>query len=531
MKIRLSYRKKYNNEKLFIASFGKPIAKKRDLKHICKYYSTNKDKADSIDEKTWDDLEMDRLFDYLDRTTSKTGEQFFYNYLRKEHHNNDQLRLKEKVAFYENNFAKLHANAKLLAKYNNNCSYNLPGLLKSNQEPTIPNWSIYFSFLSFLLFSLVLVHKSFLLPFVGIGILNTFFHYYFKRNINIYFYDFQNIKNLKKYYYSLIQHDNESDFLTKNEKIILKKITNKCTFLSLNIDVADEFSAFLFYIIEIIKGVFLLDALQFNSLIKLIKNHSTILLRIFELIGIIDSSISVVSIKKNTNGCEPIFMSERKIKIINAYNPLIKECVKNSIELDINNAIITGGNMSGKTTFLKTLALNIHLSNKIGYALCDSIEIPKFKIITSINNEDNLEEGLSYFMDELLRIKRIIDQTNSTDDLLLIAIDEIFRGTNSKDRITLASSVLNYLSGKNCLVIVTTHDLDIVKFVKENYSPYFFNNSFVNNEVIFDYVIQKGIQYETNVIDLVRSLSFPPEIIKSALDFEKRIKHAHNSKS
>jgi dsDNA-specific endonuclease/ATPase MutS2 len=49
-----------------------------------------------------------------------------------------------------------------------------------------------------------------------------------------------------------------------------------------------------------------------------------------------------VSIKKNTNGCEPIFMSERKIKIINAYNPLIKECVKNSIELDINNAIITG---------------------------------------------------------------------------------------------------------------------------------------------------------------------------------------------
>jgi DNA mismatch repair ATPase MutS len=187
--------------------------------------------------------------------------------------------------------------------------------------------------------------------------------------------------------------------------------------------------------------------------------------------------------------------------------------------------------MSGKTSFLKTLALNIHLSNKIGYALCDSIEIPKFKIITSIKNEDNLEEGLSYFMDELLRIKRIIDQTNSTDDLLLIAIDEIFRGTNSKDRITLASSVLNYLSGKNCLVIVTTHDLDIVKFVKENYSPYFFNNSFVNNEVIFDYVIQKGIQYETNVIALVRSLSFSPEIIKSALEFEKRIKNAHKSKS
>ena len=513
-----------------VENFGKPVLKNRVINSINAYYRINANSDDSIDAKTWDDLEMDEIFNFIDRTSSKTGEQFLFNQLRKKQSEEEFNRFNSKVNFYLDNFENLISNTILLQKYNNISSYNLPLLLDEKQSSSIPKWTIGLGILSLCLGFFCIFFSFLLLPFIFIGIINTLLHYYYKKHINFHFYNFQNIKSLRDYYTRLLKNDNEDNFLSDKEMGILNIITKKCFFLSLNIEVADEFSAALFYLIEIIKGFFLADAIQFNSVIKLINKNSNTLLKVYCFIGIVDSSISIASVKKGTEGCEPSFVHDKKIKIINAYHPLIDNCIKNSISLIKQNAIITGGNMSGKTSFLKTVGINIHLSQTINYSFSNKMEIPRLSIFSSIENEDNLEQGISFFMDELLRTKEIIDKVNMTHEIHLILIDEIYKGTNSKDRISLASSVLNHLSKGNCIVFVTTHDLDIIDFVQKNYLTFYFGNSFEENMIVFDFKIQKGIQNRTNVIELIKALTFPTDVITNTITYGNKLRHAHNSK-
>ncbi|MBN1650285.1 MAG: hypothetical protein JW857_03085, partial [Bacteroidales bacterium] len=291
-----------------------------------------------------------------------------------------------------------------------------------------------------------------------------------------------------------------------------------------------EFSAALIYISEIIKGAFLVDAVQFNKLIHLINQNSSTLLKLYKYIGSVDSAIAIASLKKGSAGCEPNFISSKKITATNAYHPLIDDCKSNSISLSNQSAIITGGNMSGKTTFLKVIGINAQLAQTINYTFSSKFEMPYLKIYSSIQNVDNLEEGISFFMDELLKTKQIIDSVDTLNEMSLVLFDEVYKGTNSKDRITLASSVLNYLNRENCFVVATTHDLDILHFIKDSYEMFYFDNLFMNNKIIFDYKIHKGIQNKTNVIELIQSLSFPDEILANTLNYRAKFKHVSDIK-
>lgn len=473
---------------------------------------------------------MDEVFNFIDRTESKTGEQVLFDILHRRRSKEEFQKFNSKVDYYSTNFKARLKNTFLLKKYNSTSSYNLANILLYKQTAKIPRWTYSFAALAFLFAILSIFYSFFFLPFIGIAFVNTLIHYYFKRNIYFHLLDFRNIKSLIAYYPKLLKNDNEEDFLSFEEKKIAKTISKKCFFLSLNIDVVDEFSAALIYISEIIKGAFLVDAVQFNKLIQLINQNSNTLLKLYKYIGYIDSAIAIASLKKGSEGCEPNFISDKKINANNVYHPLIDDCKSNSIALSSKSAIITGGNMSGKTTFLKVIGLNAQLAHTINYTFSSKFEMPYLKIYSSIQNEDNLEEGISFFMDELLRTKQIIDSVDTLNEMSLVLFDEVYKGTNSKDRITLASSVLNYLNRENCFVVATTHDLDILHFIKNSYEMFYFDNLFINNKIIFDYKIHKGIQNKTNVIELIQSLNFPDEILSNTLNYRTKFKRVSNIK-
>jgi DNA mismatch repair ATPase MutS len=317
-----------------------------------------------------------------------------------------------------------------------------------------------------------------------------------------------------------LEKDNENDVLNQKEIDGLNKIAKKSFWLSMSIDISNELISFLFSIIEIFKAFFLIDTILFNKTASLFNKQIDTLRKVYTFVGNIDAAISIAILKiENPNHAIPVFIKKKRIKIIEAYHPLIEQCKKNTIDTSVN-CIITGGNMSGKTTFLKTVGLNAILAQTINFVFADSYECPSFKIHSSITNEDSISEGKSFFMDELLMVRELLNNLNK-ESFHLIIIDEIFRGTNSKDRVALASSILHYIAKENSLVFVSTHDLKIVKYINNQYDSYYFDNEFIENKVIFDYKLRRGNQHNTNVLELLKALDFPKKIIDDTLVFRE----------
>jgi hypothetical protein len=187
------------------------------------------------------------------------------------------------------------------------------------------------------------------------------------------------------------------------------------------------------------------------------------------------------------------------IKAENLGHPLIEEFdrVTNDFEL-AGIAIISGSNMSGKTTFLRTLGINLVLGY-MGTTVCATkLVAPVVDIWTCMKPPDNLKQNISTFYAELLRIKSIIDNEKP----MLFLIDEIFSGTNSEDRIEGAKQVLLNLVKRKNLGLVTTHDLEVCK--TEGFDNYHFSESYIDNVINFDYKIKPGISTTRNARYLMR---------------------------
>ena len=189
-------------------------------------------------------------------------------------------------------------------------------------------------------------------------------------------------------------------------------------------------------------------------------------------------------------------------------HPLInkEERIYNDILIDDKILIITGSNMSGKTTFLRTLGINIVLTNAGGPSFSREFSLPIMDLYTSMRITDDLKNRISTFYGELLRIKDILDYGEDHRNTLFL-IDEIFRGTNSEDRIYGAKNVLRNLNDKGLMGAITTHDLEICELdTDERIVNYNFSEKYVDGLIDFDYKIRKGKSTTTNakyLMDLV----------------------------
>ncbi|MDG5815712.1 hypothetical protein QA601_11525 [Chitinispirillales bacterium ANBcel5] len=167
--------------------------------------------------------------------------------------------------------------------------------------------------------------------------------------------------------------------------------------------------------------------------------------------------------------------------------------------------IVTGSNMSGKTTFLRTIGINLVLAYSGAPVCASECSTPLVKIYSSMRITDDLQGGISTFYSELIKIKRIINHL--CDDRALVLIDEIFRGTNSRDRHTAALIVIKQLLKHNSMVIVSTHDYELTSLEKNDPSIYFnyhFRDTYTDNTIHFDYKLYPGPSDQSNALALVR---------------------------
>ncbi len=223
----------------------------------------------------------------------------------------------------------------------------------------------------------------------------------------------------------------------------------------------------------------------------------------FLLLGELESLLSFSNI---ANICNNVSMptvtdKDRVITAKKIGHPLLvnESRVDNDMAINDNILIISGSNMSGKTTFLRTVGINLVLAEAGSFVCADEMQFSPMKIMTSMRIADDLNEGISTFYAELKRISDIVKKSEKHKDTIFL-IDEIFRGTNSEDRLIGAKTVISKLNDFGVIGIITTHDLELCelgdkssRIINYNFSEYYKDNG-----IHFSYKINAGKSTTTN---------------------------------
>lgn len=239
------------------------------------------------------------------------------------------------------------------------------------------------------------------------------------------------------------------------------------------------------------------------------KKNSKELENWLDVMSEIDSLVSISNLYFDFEDWNfPLISQKKEIRGKKIGHPLIGErAVRNDYYLSDGKLVtlITGSNMSGKSTFLRTVGLNLLLAYIGAPVYSEEFTCGIFNIYTCMRTKDNLEESISSFYAEILRIKILIEATKRGEDVFFL-LDEIFKGTNSVDRHTGATELINQLIDGGAMGLVSTHDLELCDLEEhdsriENYN---FREYYENNKIKFDYKLRKGKSETQNAIHLMK---------------------------
>jgi len=197
-------------------------------------------------------------------------------------------------------------------------------------------------------------------------------------------------------------------------------------------------------------------------------------------------------------------------------HPLLSpaEKVRNDFHFDAlgNVVILTGSNMSGKSTFLKALALNLSLAYAGSPVDAAQLAVPRLRLFTCIKVSDSVTDGISYFYAEVRRLKALLDALETEDESpLFYIVDEIFRGTNNRERLDGSRAYIRALATQAGLGFVATHDLELVRLGDEisTITNYHFRDDIVDGRMVFDYQLRAGPSPTTNALKIMRHAGLP----------------------
>lgn len=263
---------------------------------------------------------------------------------------------------------------------------------------------------------------------------------------------------------------------------------------------------------------FIWDIRQIIKLEKWKNKNSDKLKSWFENLATIDEINSFAGFNYSSQLSNfPTFSDDFKIDVKNAMHPFIKK--ENNVGNPISVSgwkqfkVITGANMAGKSTYLRTVGVNLVLAMTGSAVMADSFVFKPLEIITGIKTSDSLQDGESYFFAELKRLKAIIDRLENGDKLFVV-LDEILRGTNSADKQKGSLGLVKQLLRLNASGIIATHDLELGKLINvfpDNITNNRFEVEIENNELVFDYKIKDGVSQNLNATFLMKKMGITPE--------------------
>ena len=248
------------------------------------------------------------------------------------------------------------------------------------------------------------------------------------------------------------------------------------------------------------------------------REHQKEIEEMIEIFGLLDACISIASFRKLLPYyCSPKFDSDKKRAVLdveNLYHPLILEPVANSIKTT-QAVLVTGSNASGKSTFLKMVAINAILAQTIHTCMATECKMSYFRVMTSMALRDDLESKESYYIVEIKSLKRILDSAKEETPLLCI-VDEVLHGTNTIERIAASSEILASLCLPHVLSFAATHDIELTYMLEEYYTNYHFEEEVKEDDVKFNYLLKKGRVTTRNAIQLLKMTGYDASIVEAS---------------
>lgn len=497
-----------------------PDEKETLTKAVYDYYETCGKHSD-VDDVTWNDLNMDEVYLRINNCDSSMGEELLYAQLHDTQHTLEQDELLERrIAFCGEEEERVKVEEKLASLGKDKPLYYIPSYMQTLSGFRIPNVWIYRLLQVLLLLGIVCaaaLHNT-----VGATLLIVIF----ALNITVYSITVRG------------RFDHEIAMLTSS--MYLVTVARTLYQEEHGRGICDELEEYLAYFEKMDKKTFMLAAqagkkngdgfdilvdfllgatmwhiITYDKIMNCMEAHVAEYMEIYRIIGELDAAISIGSFRKSLSSYVlPEYTDERRIVMEEIYHPLLNDPVCNSADMR-RSCIITGSNASGKSTFIKTVAVNVILAQSIHTCSAQRMVLPRALMITSMAVRDDIMSGDSYFIKEIKYLKRIMDKM-SEERMVICVIDEILRGTNTLERIAASKAILEYLSNKNCLAIVASHDRELTELTETGYDNYHFTEQAGEHDIMFDYKLRTGPADSKNAIRLLEFAGFPERVVKRA---------------
>ena len=524
-----------NAEKRFKKSlyenYGVPFKKEISLErfnHIVGYYKRHIPEG-QIDDITWNDLNMDDIFMRMNDTFSSAGEEYLYYTLRNNTKSNEELEhLEQVITFFENHSDERVAIQMLMRKLGTTGKFSLFDYLdnlellgnRSNKKHILIN----------LLFIPLIALAPFQLPacLCGLAILmsyNIATYFKEKNEIEAYFISFVYIIRLINVCEEILRinipacYAQWSDMKQSLSKVIGIRKGSSIVFKGASSITSGNPADI---IMDYIRMTMHIDIILFNRMLGKLRSHVEDIDRLISNIGYVETAIAIGNFRHSLKEgyCIPEFVNEKKqdeeiLIIENGYHPLIESPVKNSITTD-KGVLLTGSNASGKSTFLRMVAINAILAQTIHTCMADAYRAPLFAICSSMSLKDNLESGESYYIVEIKSLKRILQSAEEEDRRVLCFVDEVLRGTNTVERIAASTQILKSLASEEYLCFAATHDIELTQLLSEKYNNYHFEEEIVDGDILFPYKLMEGKATTRNAIKLLQIMGYEDTIIENA---------------
>ena len=494
-----------------------------ELEQISAYHKAQPKNSFVIDEITWNDLDMDRIFMLMNQTVSSAGEDYLYAMLHRPEFSEERLKERERLFCFFEKEEKTRIRCQqiltTLRKPRGLSLYQSIHVEKDCQvgSPIREILSCVLFFASLVAFMVVPAYGVF--AFLAVSGINIITYLKGKEEINRYLGGFRSVMQLIGCADTLEKAGiSELSEYTKRLKDCKKALGSfrKGSFLVVNHDGMETGPEAV--MLDYIRMMTHIDLIKFNSMMKAMREHQKEIEEMIEIFGLLDACISIASFRELLPYyCSPKFDSDKKRAVLdveNLYHPLILEPVANSIKTT-KAVLVTGSNASGKSTFLKMVAINAILAQTIHTCMATECKMSYFRVMTSMALRDDLESKESYYIVEIKSLKRILDSAKEETPLLCI-VDEVLRGTNTIERIAASSEILASLCLPHVLSFAATHDIELTYMLEEYYTNYHFEEEVKEDDVKFNYLLKKGRVTTRNAIRLLKMTGYNDSIVEAS---------------
>ena len=518
-------------EKSLHTDYGKALEKKYPegrLETIAGHYRKHGG-GYSVDDITWNDLDMDRVFRKMDHTFSAAGEEALYTMLRCPCLSEEELKKRDDLICYfmqhEEERVKLQLFFARMGRTGKYSIYDYLDYLEIlGKRDNIKHYAV-------LVLMVIAVLISFVRPSAGICalfaliIFNMTTYFKEKSQIDPYITTFgyflrvlRVVKELDGYGIEKIRPLTDQ-LVERADKF--KKFSRFSFLLMHQSDMSSGNPADL--LVEYLRMMLHLNLIKFNTMLGQACIYKEDIIFMIETLGYIEAMLSIGWYRAGLSDyTKPEFLlngAAEKLSAEKLYHPLIEEPVANSIQVK-RGVLLTGSNASGKSTFLKTVAIAQILAQSIYTVPAERFRTSFYRVYTSMALRDDLQAQESYFIVEIKAMKRILDAVSEKNEgapaPVMCFVDEVLRGTNTVERIAASTQILMSLSKGDTLPFAATHDIELTELLQDVYENYHFTETIEDGDVKFNYCLQQGKATSRNAIRLLGVMGYDETIMESA---------------